>query len=88
MFPNPFGESVRTTAFVDAGNIYTTHAVSDIPGMGNVKGIRFDLLRYSAGIQLEWRTPFAPLVFSLAEPIYLRRGDQKDLFQFQLSASF
>ena len=87
IFPNPLGETVRTTAFVDAGNIYTTEGVSD-KHQGNFNGVRFSQLRYSVGIQLEWRTPFAPLVFSLAKPLRPRAGDQSELFQFQMGASF
>lgn len=87
IFPNPFGQTVRTTAFFDAGNIYATRGV-DTRVPGNFNGIRPDQLRYSFGVQVEWRTPFAPLVFSLAEPLRLRPSDQKEMFQFQLGASF
>ena len=79
VFPNPFGSSVRTTLFLDSGNIYSTT---------RFRGINLNLLRYSVGVQLEWRTPFAPLVFSLAEPINMHSGDEKSPFQFQIGASF
>lgn len=75
VFPNPFPETVRTIAFVDAGNVYQN-------------SLRLSRLRYSAGLQVEWRTPFAPLVFALATPIKRYAGDNTEVFQFSVSTSF
>ncbi|MBN2689700.1 MAG: outer membrane protein assembly factor BamA [Gammaproteobacteria bacterium] len=79
IFPNPFGETVRTTAFVDAGSVYD-----------NTKNIGRDIsdLRVSSGLQVEWRTPLAPLVFSLAAPLRKKTGDSLSFFQFSLGTSF
>ena len=45
-------------------------------------------LRYSAGVQVEWYTPFAPLVFSIAKPLNEKPGDDPEVFQFDIGFSF
>ena len=74
IFPNPFGESVRTSLFMDVGSIHEHH---------------FDTknLRAAYGLQLEWRTPLVPLIFCFAKPIRKKAWDSKDLFQFSLGVS-
>ena len=74
VIPSPM-DSLRPTLFVDAGNVYENQ-------------MNLGELRYSAGIQVEWYTPFAPLVFSLAAPIHKQSGDNTNLFQFQIGVSF
>ncbi len=74
IIPSPV-DSVRPTLFVDAGNVYN-------------KQLNFGQLRYSAGIQVEWYTPLAPLVFSLAAPLHKQSGDDTEPFQFQIGLSF
>lgn len=71
----PDGEHLRTTLFADAGNVYKD---------------RLDLntLRYSIGIGVQWRTPLAPLVFSLAKPLNARKTDNLRNFQFTVGTSF
>lgn len=79
VIPNP-GQNygVRTTWFVDAGNVYNTHQGA----------VNLNKLRYSTGIQVLWWTPLGvPLVFSLSKPIHNQPGDQTDPFQFSLGGS-
>ncbi|HAU2365916.1 TPA: BamA/TamA family outer membrane protein, partial [Legionella pneumophila] len=45
-------------------------------------------MRYSAGVSLEWRSPFGPLSFSLAKALNPQPLDQTQLFQFALSSGF
>lgn len=82
IFPNFFHTpTVRTSVFLDGGNVFDTH----------YRGWNFSTgaLRYSYGTQLEWYTPLgAPLVFSLGFPIHNKPNDQLDLFQFSISTSF
>ncbi len=67
--------SVRPSLFLDAGNVYNRRlSLSD--------------LRYSTGVQIEWYTPIAPLIFSLAFPIREKPGDETEPFQFQIGVSF
>jgi len=75
IIPNPFEESLRTSLFVDAGNVF-------------YRRIKLSDIRSSAGVQAEWRTPLGMvLTFSLAKPINKKAGDRLDAFQFNLGAS-
>lgn len=77
--PNPGQDhGVRTTLFVDAGNVYNTQQGS--PNLNK--------LRYSTGLQVLWWTPLnIPLVFSIAHPFHTEPGDALDPFQFTLGAT-
>lgn len=74
IIPTPWKDTVRPSVFIDVGDVYNN---------------RFKIkdLRASCGVQIEWRTPLAPLVFSLAKPIRKKDGDNLKMFQFSLSAS-
>lgn len=74
IFPNPVGDSLRTSVFTDVGNVYDNKFVGS-------------QLRASAGIQGEWRSPLGPLVFALAKPISKHPGDNQDIFQFNIGTS-
>lgn len=70
IFPTPFAkdtESVRLSAFVDAGNVF--RGISDFePGE----------LRYSAGLSLQWQAPVGPITINLAWPLNSKEGDERD----------
>lgn len=72
--PTPYPESVRLSAFVDVGNVFNNY-------------FDMDDLRTSAGVQLEVRTPIAPIVLSFAKPLRKKPWDQTELFQFSISTS-
>jgi outer membrane protein insertion porin family len=75
-------DNVRTTAFVDAGNVFAVNTLPSLTG-------RFGgPLRYSAGVSVEWRSPFGPLAFSLAKALNPQPFDQTQYFQFALSSGF
>lgn len=75
IFPNPFGEKVRTSAFVDVGNVFKNK-------------LEFGDLRSSTGVQAEWLTPLGiAFTFSLAKPLNAKDGDRKDSFQMNIGAS-
>lgn len=83
IFPYPFSrDNLRTSIFVDAGNVFARGTPFFLSGTDEGP------LRYSAGISLEWRSPFGPLAFSLAEPLNRQPNDQSQIFQFSLSSSF
>lgn len=81
IIPTPMKDTIRPSVFVDLGNVYYTSNDTD-NGRFNLKD-----LRASYGIQIEWRTPLAPLIFSLAKPIRSKSGDHFDMFQFSISTS-
>ncbi|MEI8054855.1 MAG: outer membrane protein assembly factor BamA [bacterium] len=74
IIPTPMKDTLRPSIFIDVGNVYNNR-------------FKINDLRASCGIQLEWRTPLAPLVFSLAKPIRKKDGDKTEMFQFSLGVS-
>ncbi|MFE8073226.1 outer membrane protein assembly factor BamA [Marinobacteraceae bacterium S3BR75-40.1] len=80
--PTPFAsdiDSMRTTVFLDGGNVFDTDRGYD-PSLGE--------LRYSAGVGLQWITAIGPLAFSLAQPLNDEPGDETQIFQFSLGQQF
>ena len=97
IFPNPIGQSVRTSLFVDAGNVYNTYSMGRFntppPSANNtnpVPVIQPDAagLRYSAGLEIDWLSPLGLLNFSLAKAINPHKGDSTSIFQFNIGTSF
>ncbi len=82
IFPTPFAgdsRSMRTSVFVDAGQVFDTERGFD-PELGEV--------RTSAGISFQWITAVGPLAFSLAKPLNDKSGDDTQVFQFSLGQTF
>lgn len=74
IFPNPLGNTLRTSVFVDLGNVYDQEF--------NFRG-----LRNSAGLQIEWRSPLGLLSCSFARPIKSHEGDSTKIFDFAFGTS-
>ena len=72
VIPNPIENYLRTTIYVDAGNVYQSHSDDYKLDLGE--------LRYSAGIQFEFHSVI-PFTVSLGVPIKKRPIDRKDVFQ-------
>ncbi len=79
IFPVPFVESnsVRLSAFLDAGNVFDT--VDETT--------EFSEFRYSTGLTLRWLSPVGGLVFSYALPLNEKEGDRTKAFQFTMGTS-
>lgn len=75
IYPNPFPDQLRTSIFVDAGNVF--HNDIDI---GEI--------RTSAGLQFEWISPMGPIHFSFSKALNPGKYDETKVFQFSLGASF
>ena len=102
LFPMPFvadQRSMRTSLFLDFGNVFDTSCNGDpqkqppIAGGGQpsiVDCYSPDLseLRYSVGLGLTWITPLGPLTFSLARALNAKGEDETQVFQFSLGAPF
>lgn len=102
--PTPFlkdenRNSVRTSIFVDAGNVWDTEF--DINRYANLVQLRQDnreplladysdasLIRASAGVSVQWISPMGPLTFSLAKIIKKYEGDLQENFSFNIGATF
>lgn len=82
-------DSLRTTVFMDAGNVYNTknNPLQDQPtAYGQSK--HAGPIRLSTGVEVEWRSPIGPLVFSLAKPLNSQPEDRTEPFQFTISTGF
>lgn len=83
ILPYPLSrDTVRTTLFTDVGNVYAR----GIPLL--FTGTDAGPLRYSAGLSVEWRSPFGPLAFSVAKALNKQPFDDTQLFQFTVSSGF
>ena len=102
--PTPFlsdeyRNSVRTSVFVDAGNVWDTEfdinryatltqqfSQSNQPEL--VDYADASLIRATAGVSLQWISPMGPLTFSLAKIIKKYDGDLQENFSFNIGTTF
>lgn len=80
LFPVPgMGQdnSMRLSAFVDAGNVW-----------GYDTKFSLGSLRYSGGVALAWNSPMGPLKFSYANPFNKKPEDKVQRLQFQMGSVF
>lgn len=102
--PTPFlkeesRNSVRTSIFVDAGNVWDTEF--DINRYANLVQLEQDnrepllidysdpsFIRASAGVSVQWISPMGPLTFSLAKIIKKYEGDLQENFSFNIGTTF
>lgn len=84
IFPNFISENLRTSAYFDGGNVFTSTNNRKFGGRSTNSGP----LRFSVGIQADVFTPFGPIALSLAKPIKKYPGDERRSFQFSLGANF
>lgn len=83
ILPYPLSrETFRTSGFADMGNVFSRGLPAALQGTPSGP------LRYSAGIALDWRSPFGPLAFSFGFPLNLQPTDVKQYFQFTASSAF
>ncbi len=82
--PTPFAKdqrAVRTTLFIDTGNVFNTEERDQLDHY-------FDELRYSAGASLTWITGIGPIAFSWAVPFNEAPEDDVQKFQFSIGRTF
>ena len=82
--PNPISDNLRTSVFVDGGNVYDTQATSAEQRQYQHRG----RIRFSSGVEFDWLSPLGMLNFSLAEAINATEQDDTQLFQFNIGTSF
>ena len=88
LFPLPFikdQRSVRSSLFVDTGQVYSTNCGTT---QVNCYDVDFSKLVVSAGIGLTWITGMGPLTFSVAKPLRESEYDRTEIFQFSIGAGF
>ena len=102
--PTPFlsddyRNSVRTSFFVDVGNIWDTEFdINRYDGLTQVSSSQrrpkladyadAGLIRATAGVSLQWISPMGPLTFSLAKIIKKQEGDLQENFSFNIGTTF
>ncbi len=74
IFPNYISENLRTALTFNFGNVYQNQMV-------------LNDLRYSAGLMINWNSPFGLLGVSIAEPLNKQAGDTTAPFQFSFGTS-
>ena len=84
VFPNYIADSVRTTLFIDGGNVYTTSDNKRFGGQSSGSGG----LRYSTGLELDWLSPLGMVDLSIAKALNPKSTDSTEYFQFSLGANF
>lgn len=83
IFPSPLSpNSVRTTAFIDAGNVFNTYTS---PGDG---GLNMGKVRFGAGLEIDWISPMGPINFSFTKALNPGTGDNTRVFDFSVGTSF
>ncbi|MCW8107550.1 outer membrane protein assembly factor BamA [Alteromonas ponticola] len=99
--PTPFVEesmdnSVRTSLFVDVGNVWDTEfdynefkSLQQDPRGGSLLDYSdWKLYRSSAGISVQWISPMGPMVFSFSRALTERDGDDAKFFTFNIGQTF
>ncbi|WP_438864183.1 outer membrane protein assembly factor BamA [Neptunicella sp.] len=98
--PTPFVEadfdnSVRTSLFIDAGNLWDTEFNIDeyaqlrpsernkVPDFGD-----YSRFRASSGLSVQWLSPMGPMIFSFAKVIKQQDGDDTKFFSFNVGQTF
>lgn len=100
IFPTPekFRSSVRASWFYDIGNVFATGSGYAFTGLDGVTPVdyrlKYDKLKYSTGIAVQWLAPLGIFRFSYAIPLNADRGngitypDEKEQFQFSVGQAF
>ncbi len=100
IFPVPFldeaySRQVRSSLFVDAGEVWDTEF--DYDAFKDICSFNCDFagdfskpgrIRASLGTQLTWVSPLGPLVFTLAVPLKDYAGDTTEIFSFNIGDTF
>ncbi len=92
IFPMPFVKdqrSLRTSLFLDAGNVFDTSCSSGQKSRNDDScGVDITNMAASLGVGVTWISGFGPLGFSLATPISTPKKAKTQVFQFSMGQSF
>jgi outer membrane protein insertion porin family len=84
IFPLPFvpnQNQVRSSFFIDAGNVFSSNCTDRQRLLKNCTNFDLGEIRYSAGLAITYLSPFGPLTFYLAAP-FGKDGDDTKSFDF------
>ncbi len=101
IIPTPLSDTLRTTAFVDGGNVFDTKTAYNVPAQtpstpgaqptnNFPTGINLGELRYSTGVEFDWQVPVinAMLTLSFAKALNPSKTDKTEWFQFNIGTGF
>ncbi|TWX73879.1 outer membrane protein assembly factor BamA [Colwellia sp. C1TZA3] len=90
-----FSNSVRSSIFIDAGNVWDTefdlNSYKDLNSVEREKIADYsDVGRYraSAGLSVQWLSPMGPMIFSFAKTLKEVKGDDTEFFSFNIGQTF
>ena len=98
--PTPFldegySNSVRTSFFVDAGNVWDTEfTLDDYRSLEPKEFEKLDdfsdpkRIRISSGLSIQWLSPMGPMVFNFAKRLESEDGDDTEFFSFNIGKTF
>jgi len=98
--PTPFldesySNSVRSSFFVDVGNVWDTEF--DLDDYRDLDELEFEKIsdfsdingyRASAGLSVQWLSPMGPMIFSFAQTLKKAEGDDTKFFNFNIGSTF
>ena len=93
--PEGFENSVRTSVFLDVGNVWDTEF--DLDDFRDLAEDQFNLIddysdigryRSSVGLSVQWLSPMGPLLFSFAKPLKKEDSDDTSFFSFNIGSTF
>lgn len=98
--PTPFldegySNSVRSSFFIDAGNVWDTEF--NIDDYRTLAPVEFEKIadysdvgrfRASYGLSIQWLSPMGPMVFSFAKRLKEEEGDDTEFFSFNIGKTF
>jgi outer membrane protein insertion porin family len=90
-----FSNSVRTSFFVDVGNVWDTEfKLEDYNDLVTSEFEKIDdysdvgRYRSSAGLSVQWLSPMGPMIFSFAKALKSEKDDDKEFFSFNIGKTF
>lgn len=90
-----FANSVRSSIFWDAGNVWDTEFnIDDYSNVSDFEQSKLDdysdpfRFRSSAGLSIQWISPMGPMIFSFARAIREEEGDDMSFFSFNIGQTF
>ncbi|MEY3337514.1 MAG: hypothetical protein RL245_506 [Pseudomonadota bacterium] len=96
--PEKWQTSARATVFFDIGNVFSTRGFYQFTGIDGVSPVdykfKYDSLRRSTGVAVQWLAPLGVFRFSYALPLNPFRGDgvrfpdEEERFQFTIGQAF
>ena len=90
-----FSNSVRTSIFIDAGNVWDSEFnLDDYNDLYEDEFNKIDdygtpsTYRSSAGLSIQWLSPMGPMIFSFAKALRHEEGDDTSFFSFNIGKTF